>query len=253
MEYDVVQDQATQDRLRSLLGLMRPMKAVGVEKKRYGRDWDGGYVVLSTVEKAEVIYSLGISDDVSFDELMADFGIEIYQYDHTVDGPPVAHPRFHFHKIGIAASDDWLPEMRRLDTLVRQNGHEGNEKLFLKIDIEGHEWDTYDQIDPAILAQFDQIAGEFHSFGNVRNLAWLERAERALTKLHQTHQVVHVHANNNDTFARIAGLAIPGTLELTWARRSSYEFAQTDETFPTPLDMPCTPARPDMVLGGFVF
>lgn len=251
--HDVVENDEFQMRLRALMALMRPMKAVGLEKRRYGRNWDGGYVILESAEHAPIIYSLGISDDVSFDELMTQYGAEIYQYDHTVDGPPIENPKFHFHKTGIAPSDDWTPELRRLDTLVRQNGHVGRGDLFLKIDIEGNEWDTYDTIDPGILAQFDQIVGEFHNFENLVNLEWLNRAERALTKLHETHQVVHVHANNNDTFAVIAGLAVPRVIELTWARRSHYSFEETDELFPTPLDMACSPSRPDLILGSFKY
>ena len=86
---------------------MLPMRVVGLEKRRYGRDWDGGYVILPSIETTEVVYSLGISDDVSFDTIVADFGAQIYQYDHTAEGPPVDHQNFHFHKIGIAYSDDW--------------------------------------------------------------------------------------------------------------------------------------------------
>lgn len=253
MEYDVVEDQALEARVRKLMRLMQPMQAINCTKKRYGKEWDGGYVILSQAERAEIVYSLGISDDCSFDEAMADYGAEIYQYDHTVDGPPVSHPRFHFQKIGIANTDGWLPNMRRLDTLVRLNGHEGRSNLLLKIDIEGHEWDQYDIIDPDILGQFDQIVGEFHSFEHLRNEAWFSRAERALAKLNASHQVVHVHGNNNDTFVTIAGVEIPKMIELTWVRRVSYNFAPTDETFPTEMDMASTAAKPDLQLGRFVF
>jgi hypothetical protein len=253
MDFDLVEDAALQVRLRDLMNLMSPMRAIGFEKKRYGRIWDGGYVVLDSIKNAEIVYSLGICDDVSFDEVLADFGAQIYQYDHTVDRPPVDHVNFHFFKIGLANTDDWLPYMRRLDTLVRSNGHESTRDMVLKIDIEGHEWDQYDLIDTEVLGNFDQIVGEFHSFGNVRSSAWLERAERSLRKLNHSHQVVHVHGNNNGTIEIIAGMPIPDVIELTWARRSSYTFAPTNEIFPGELDQPCTPAKPDLCLGSFHF
>lgn len=253
MEYDFVEDAAFAARVRRLMSLMRPMRAKGLAKRRYGRDWDGGYVILPSVETVKVVYSLGISDDVSFDEIIANFGAEIYQYDHTVDAPPIDHPNFRFHKMGIAFSDDWLPEMRRLDTFVRQNGHANNSSMFLKMDIEGHEWDTLDVIDEEILKQFDQIAAEFHSFEHLRNLAWFDRAERALEKLNRTHQVIHVHGNNNAPFTNLAGLHIPSVIELTWARRTSYEFEETDEMFPTELDFPCNPNAPELNLGSFKY
>lgn len=253
MDYDLAEDQELQDRLRSLMALIRPMQAVGVNKQRYGRDWDGGYVILNTAEKAQIVYSLGISDDVSFDEVMANFGAEVFQYDHTVDGPPKSHPKFHFQKIGIAASDDWLPNMKRLDSLVKINKHQECQDMFLKMDIEGHEWSTYDEIDPAVLSLFDQIVCEFHGSKHFRNNDYLSRAERAFTKLNASHQVVHVHGNNNAEMPVIAGMAIPDVFELTFARRSRYEFINSPDTFPTKLDMPCTPARPELVLGSFVY
>lgn len=43
MEPDLPEDEAFQERVRSLMGLIRPMKAIPGTKKRYGRDWDGGY------------------------------------------------------------------------------------------------------------------------------------------------------------------------------------------------------------------
>jgi hypothetical protein len=253
MDYDLAEDDAFQSRVRDILGLMRPMRVVGHQKKRYGRDWDGGYVILPTVEAVDVVYSLGISDDVSFDLIMANFGAHIFQYDHTVDGPPENHPNFHFHKMGIAFSDDWMPDLRRLDTIVRQNGHQEHGNLFLKMDIEGHEWDTLDVIDEGILQQFDQIVAEFHSFEHLRNSQWFDRAERALKKISKSHQVVHVHGNNNDTFAVMAGIPVPKVIELTWARRDRYVFEETDETFPTELDCRCAPIRPDLILGSFKF
>lgn len=142
--------------------------------------------------------------------------------------------------------------MRRLDTLVRSNGHADNNSLFLKMDIEGHEWDNLSTVDENVLSRFDQIVAEFHSFQNIRNPAWSDRAERDLQCLNKTNQAIHVHGNNNGSFQIIAGVAVPEVIEPTWARKISYNFEATDEIYPISLDQPHTPAKPDLFLGNFV-
>ena len=253
MIQDLVEDHALHRRLLTVMALVSPMRAVGVAKKRYGRDFDGGYVLLEGIERTRITYSLGICDDVSWDRIMADFGSEVFQYDHTIEEAPDAHPLFRFFRIGIAPSDDVAPNLRRLDTLVRRNGHAAETGMLLKIDIEQHEWFCFDTIDEDVLGRFDQIVCEFHHTGHFNNDEWLSRAERALAKLHRTHQVVHVHANNHAPINVIAGVPIPDVFELTFANRKAYAFEFTDEVFPTELDRPCTPTRPELYLGSFSY
>lgn len=253
MEGDLPDDEAFRSRIRDLLRLIRPMRAVGAAKKRYGRDYDGGYVMLDSIERARVCYSLGISDDVSWDLVMAGFGSQIYMYDHTVAAAPQDHPQFHFQKLGIAPSDDLAPDLRSLETLIRTNGHARQSGMILKMDIESWEWACFAEVNPDILRLFDQIVCEFHHTRMFRKESWLSRAEKAFARLHETHQVVHVHGNNNLDMNDLSGFVVPEVFELTYARRGTYDFVPTSEMFPGELDMPCTPAKPDLLLGSFIF
>jgi hypothetical protein len=123
------------------------------------------------------------------------------------------------------------------------------ERLILKIDIEGSEWDVFDAASEAELGRFSQIIGEFHDFDKVLDRRWCERAQRVLAKLRAQFDVVHVHGNNYGTYEVIANVPIPSVFELSFANRSMYRSVETDEVFPTALDQPNHPDRTDIFLG----
>ena len=76
------------------LSYLTPRRAVRFEKIRLGRDGDGGYVMLDDFSGVSSALSFGIETDCSWDTAIAERGIEVHQYDHTVDGPPTDHPQF---------------------------------------------------------------------------------------------------------------------------------------------------------------
>jgi hypothetical protein len=94
-------DMATSRVVLKALRMLRPHKAAGFSKIRVGRQNDGGYVMLDDFSGISAAYSLGISDDVSWDLQMADHGMTIYMYDHTIPALPASHSRFRWGKVGI--------------------------------------------------------------------------------------------------------------------------------------------------------
>ena len=46
-----------------------------------------------------LVYSYGLADDWSFDEIMAKMGCKVHSYDPTVEDKKL-HPNITFHKIG---------------------------------------------------------------------------------------------------------------------------------------------------------
>lgn len=243
-----VPDNAQGELARRLLFLLRPMEIPGATFVRTGRDYDGGYVMLNQGLENRIAYSLGINDDVSWDLDMVKRGCQIYQYDHTIDGLPVEHPNFHWHKTGIAArpSDDGT--LQPLRDLIRLNGHANETSMILKMDIEGYEWDVFEALPSDVLNQFSQIVVELHFF-----VVWGDghriRVEHILRKINETHQCVHVHANNWGYLGYIGGTAIPDVFEVTYVRRTDHRFETCYRSFPTELDMPCKSFSPDYHLG----
>jgi hypothetical protein len=146
-------------RIAQILARLKPKSVVGGHLRRVGRDQDGGYVVLSeAVKKRCPVYSLGVGYEASFDLQLADEGLPIFQYDHTVDGPPVPHKNFHFHKRAIDTGDG------RLRKIIGRNWHWFRRDMLLNMDIESHEYQVIPSTPASVLAQFVQIVIELHWF-----------------------------------------------------------------------------------------
>jgi Methyltransferase FkbM domain len=233
---------------RLVLSLLRPMEPVG-RLVRLGNDRDGGYVMLDEFADLRVAYSFGIGDNVSFDLALAEAGLDVFQYDHTVPGPPVAHERFRFRRVGLADHAREEPALRRLQDIVAENGHSGRADMLLKVDIEGAEWPMLASVPSEELLGFSQICLELHWFEHLAEPNYLCAVIQALGRLTCTHQVVHVHANNHRPVEIVGGVPIPGVIEATYVRRLDHRFAPTRKLFPTELDRPNDPTRPDIFLG----
>src|SRR5579862_6742486 len=96
----------SQGNILRLLRMLRPMRAQGIGQIRLGCGGDGGYVLDDALVGIRDAISIGIGSDVSFDLDLADRGVTVHQYDHTVEGPPATHPNFRFHRTAWAAEDD---------------------------------------------------------------------------------------------------------------------------------------------------
>jgi hypothetical protein len=242
----------TQSDIRAALSHLTPMKALNRPKTRVGGALDGGYVMLDDLGSGGICYSIGIGPDTSWDIDMAMRGWSVYQYDHTVEAAPAQHSNCHFHQIGIAPTDE-APNLKRLDTLVRMNGHAGEMDMVVKIDVEGSEWECLDCLGSSFFSQFRQIVAELHWMDHLILPEFRSRFNRVLNKLRRTHECVHIHANNFSKMTLTHGIPLAEVYEVSFARRADYILIENDELFPTNLDYPCNRAVPDYFLGLFKF
>lgn len=242
--------QQVQARALAVARAFEPKQVVGFSKARIGREHDGGYIMVDDFADVGAALSFGISDDVSWDIDIAGRGIAVHQFDHTVERPPAGHPLFRFHKLRVAPVE--APGAISLDAIVQRHLGEGGRAL-LKIDIEDDEWPVFAAASPATLERFSQIVCEFHGLGRAGDPVWAGRFLAVLNKLRAAFEIVHVHGNNAQPFVNVANVVMPSLLEVTFASRRHYRFAETDEIFPTALDRPNLPQGPDMRLGSFKF
>jgi hypothetical protein len=239
------------ERICSLAALLRPQQAQGIRKVRVGGPHDGGYVCLEDFGDIEAAISLGTGQDVSWDAELADRGLIVYQYDHTVPGPPTTHANFRFNRrrLGADADDatETIASVLSLGHLARPSS------VVLKIDIEEAEWSVFEAASIDALNVFSQVICEFHDFQQVTDDDWFKTAFSVLKKLNEKFAPVHVHANNHEPLLVIGNLLFPQVLEVTYASRGKYTFGETDEVFPSKLDSPNSARTPDYSLGRFVY
>jgi len=237
-------------RILALARRMMPMRAKTIGKARFGRRGDGGYVMGDFLPDAAIAISCGVGGDVSWDLAVAERGVPVFQFDHSVDCSPDQHPLLRFFKTEISATSGIYKKTLE-EILDEYGGSESNH--ILKIDIEGGEWHVFEQIDISTLRNFSQIVVEFHDFQNVCDEKWYKSAQTSLDKLAECFHVIHVHGANTGRLAVIANVPFPNVLEVTWLRKDLSDFEPSGEIFPTALDAPTDPDFEDIFLGRFMF
>ena len=240
-------------RVRRILALLTPMAVVGYRKIRLGDELDGGYVIIDNLVERSCCVSVGIGGNVSFDQALAQQGYDVFQYDHTVSGPPTPHERFHFAPMALAPEHDASRRMTNLTAIIAERRIGTYRRPILKIDIENAEWDILSAINPAALMMFDQICLEFHQLDRMADPVFAAQIETAWRNITANHVPVHVHGNNWGGFPVVHGVPVPEVLEVTFVARANYGFQPSEEMFPGLLDRPNKMGVPDLFLGRFQF
>jgi hypothetical protein len=199
---------------------------------RLGRQNDGGYIVVGEgFKQYDVLLSFGISNDISFEK---DFQkaypkCDIYCFDPTVDSLPENLPNSKFFKKGIASKsyDNYLT-LADIQKLI--NIEFSNKNVFLKMDIEGFEWEVfYDKKSYELIKLIDQIAIELHFKyivkGNKYYLPYLlfERYS-TLKKIRENFDVFNLHANNateSNSYSRFKSFIFPHVVEVSLLNKLS--------------------------------
>jgi len=226
-------------------------RVVGKNFVRVGNHNDGGYIMVDNFRNSGVAYSFGISDDVSWDAVMAARGYEIFMYDPTIDALPATNLKFHFFKQGIAGTDNPKRSLNTPEHFIGVNGHADCDDMILKMDVEGAEWSFLATVASDTLSRFDQMTFEFHSLTQPKSQTAMNVVLACLKKINQTHSLVHLHANNNGIFIILDDkILIPDVLELTYVKTANYQLADDEDILlPLPIDEPNIKGRPDIPLG----
>ncbi len=227
------------------------------DKIRIGGDADGGYVMLNDFEQLDGVLSYGVGtvevagkDCISFDYDLALRGLPVVLLDHTVDTLPQWHPNFVFVKEGVGSKDK--RKTKTIKTHLKQLT-KGGDRLILKMDVEGAEYDAINATSPATLRKFRQIIIELHDLTRLDDPRRRSQILETLERLDRDFILHHVHGNNTAKVATIDGLKVIDVLELSYARKDTVDPAPALESFPTAFDRPCWPAFPDVKLDFYPF
>ncbi|MHB1903751.1 MAG: class I SAM-dependent methyltransferase [Ferrimicrobium sp.] len=236
--------------LLDLESLLAPATPLGATFVRVGGDNDGGYVMVDRGLNDTSVYNFGIGAEVTWDQAMADRGNTIYQFDHTIEEPPPVVGKTVFQRLGLGAitADGFVS----LGDALRRNGDQDRDDLVLNIDIEGGEWDILPTFDEKDMTPFSQIVIELHNLlAWVHDIDFRDRVMCSLDVLNQTHQIVHVHANNYGGRGVAGSVMSYDVLEATLLRRADWKFVAHRDTLPLALDRPNAPHRDEFSLGNW--
>lgn len=149
---------------------------------RVGPSEDGGYVIADGFDY-DLFISCGITNDVRFEEAFLDnYKIKCLAFDGTIQ-------TFPSHRNNI----EWIQKnIGYLNTGKTTNLKEyirDNKKIFLKMNIEGSEFNWLDSMSESELERFSQIVLEVHWPFDIYRMNMLK-------KLNTTHYIIHIHGNN---------------------------------------------------------
>lgn len=217
-------------KIRELLNQLTPYDVVGAKKKRHGVNFDGGYVIIDGFEY-QGVYSYGVAEEIEFElSLAQDCPAPFYLFDHTIESLPAQHERFRWTKQGVGAAAK--PGIDSLENHLMSNGDERCDQLFLKMDVEGDEWETLEAISRERLRCFRQMVIEFHRVGALKDVNELDRQIEVLARLNESFRIVHVHHNNFSEIQSIDGMLVPEVLEVTLLRDDLAEFRPNRTVYP---------------------
>ena len=206
-------------------------------KVRVGSSGDGGYVIADGLEYDSFI-SCGIETNIDFEKefLLKHPTLICYAFDGTIQSLPEDVDRMKFIKKNIAP--------RNSDVLT--NLHEfinPYSNIFLKMDIESHEFEWFNTLTDKQIQSFKQIVIEFHFPYKQRHRMGV------LNKLASTHWLIHIHANNCCGTSISKNAVLPNVFECTYIRKDLQPFyGFNTQEIPSSIDSANIPNKPEIVL-----
>lgn len=242
-----IDDRVSRAEILAFIAHIWPRELIDCPKLRIGGDHDGGYVLPATALLCERLLSIGIGNNMQFDVELAEFGLKILQFDHTIRFPPAFHESCHFLRFGLGRTrTDTLLTFTDMvtifDTIARG-------PAILKFDIEGAEYDSFIDVPDTTIAEFDVIVCEYHNLHRLEDHRFHTQALAVARRFANHHVAVHLHPNNYGTTHDIHGIPLPDVVEITYIHR---KFANTGDLSIPPIpgfpDFPNNPHAPDPTL-----
>jgi hypothetical protein len=230
------------------------------KKIRLGSTRDNGYVIGLIDSEYDCYISAKISEDDSFTVgFLNKYNIDInncYAFDGTINELPLdIKNNIQFVKKNIGPVNN--EQTTNLNDIL-----ENYKNIFLKMDIEGCEWEWLNQITETHLKNISQLVIELHG---ITNNSWhnnftfeyfnttIHDKLNCLKKFSNTHYLIHAHGNNAD---KTSHAGIPNVIELTYINKNYFnEIPKLNENeLPDRnLDFPNEKGLPDINLNFYPF
>jgi hypothetical protein len=236
------------------LSLLMPYD-IDKPKVRIGAPNDGGYILVDDFSPDQVVLSYGISTNYVFDRDMAERGHNVYMFDHTIPGINKPSERMHYFKEGVAGQSRPDQNLFSIGDHLQKYEIPGD-RLILKMDVEGAEFDALGSAPDSVLSRFEQITFEVHRVASLGHKEYRRPFVRLFGRLNKLFTLCHVHANNNkghDDFLFVGGVPVSPILELSYVKTSTVNRFPSQTVYPTHLDAPNVWTSRDKVLWMFPF
>jgi hypothetical protein len=232
--------------------------STGHRKQRIGKPNDGGYVICDISSNYDCLISGGISNDISFEQAFLNkYGpLPCYAFDGTINALPAEDYRIQFVKKNLGKED--TDSLTNLHSTIDPYSN-----IFMKIDIEGHEFRLFPTFSDKQMNKIAQLVLEIHSPGDIQlhptyfvGLSDITHPVMIefLQKINKTHTLVHLHPNNGCQTYYVDGVHLPNVYECTFIRNDLVSSKTPNtEPLPFPIDMPNITHKPVVVFDKYPF
>lgn len=220
--------------IESLLELIWPVETK-IPLKRIGSETrsDGGYLVPDDLDGIGRVFSPGVAESMDFELHFLDKGVPCELIDGSIEAPPIIHPLANFAPLWLSRESkensvslsDWV-----------DNKAQEHEDLVLQMDIEGDEYECLSDVSTTTLGRFRIIVLEVHHLREAFSFTGFATIDSLVTRLKQTHYLIHAHPNNCCPAVKVGKLAWPAVLELTFLRKDRMSLPTQYANLPHPLD-----------------
>ena len=188
------------------------------------------YVILDDLKDIKIAYSFGISKKIQFDKALADRGIDVYMYDHTIKRLPYENPKFHWKKIGISGKKTSY-NLKDLDTLIIENGHTSEKNMILKLDVEHWEWPAINDLNETTLKKFKYILVEYHFYDESK--PEYKIYYNVMKKLAKNHQSFYARCSGDrSAIIKFGNNRICHIMEVCYVIKENNKFTFDDTIYP---------------------
>ena len=244
---DLIRETRRRRLRETILAELQSVALKNCTLKRFGSANDGGYLMCENlIEPIDAAYSYGVgSNDDWGCEVSRRYHVPVHEYDCFDPARPLCDGgRLVFHNECVGARTG-SRDSRFFDTLenqIRKNGQTA-QRVIIKMDIEGAEWDALLATPDELLASIPQISMEMHRYDDPKIV-------EVLRKLKRHFYLVNLHFNNWSCTTKAAPLP-------AWAYQTHWvnkRIGILDPAVPvpapmSPLNAPDSPTWPDCQLG----
>lgn len=216
------------------------------QKMRLGKDNDGGYVIIDIPDiKYDILISGGIDNDISFEEdFCKKYHTKCIAFDGTIDTiDNIDNTKFKNKDIELIKKN--ININNNLDYLLKSYSN-----IFIKMDIEGSEFEWIRSIDKNNFNNIIQMVIEFHYPS--------EKDSDVFKKINENFLLVHFHSNNFCGYRSYNEIIIPNVFECTYINKKYIQMnniSLNNQVLPTKYDMKNIPEYDDYIINypPFVF
>jgi hypothetical protein len=209
--------QQAERSIQTLARLLTPINVSGLT--RIGATRDGGYVgLLESVPQC--LISGGAGKNIDFEVELALLGSDILLFDPTVKKLPKNHSRITHVPLALCSNDSrQFKKGMNLSTALELEKQDHNSKFWLKLDIEGSEYELLDE-KLEILDSFEQVFIEFHDVYKILGKEFRDRFLRIISYLNSNFYLVSINSNNWQNIFNAGYAFTPVTFEATFLKKS---------------------------------